>query len=46
LLQIHQQVDDLCLDGHVEGGDRLVQNEERRVERKSTGKPDALALTA
>ncbi len=38
--------DDLCLDGHVEGGYRLVQNEERRVERKSTGKPDALALTA
>ena len=46
LLQIHQQVDDLRLDGDVERRDRLVGDDERRVERERAREADALALAA
>ena len=46
LLQIHQQVDDLCLDGDVQRRDRLVGDDERRVERQCAGEADALTLSS
>ena len=46
LLQIHQQVDDLRLHRHVERGHRLVEDDERRVERKRAGQADPLPLAA
>src|SRR5260221_5010481 len=45
-LQIHQQVDDLRLDRGGEGGERLVANDERGVEREGGRDADALALAA
>src|SRR6266851_1818227 len=46
LLQIHQQVHDLRLHRDVERRDRLVEHEERRVQRERAGEPDALPLAA
>ncbi|MBW8714162.1 MAG: ABC transporter ATP-binding protein, partial [Acidobacteria bacterium] len=46
LLQIHQQIDDLRLHRYIEGGDGLVGDDERRVERQSAGQADALSLAA
>ena len=46
VLQVVQQVDDLRADGHVEGADRLVADDQARVERQRAGDADALALTA
>ena len=46
VLQIHQQVDDLRLDRDVERGDRLVADDQVRVERQRAGDADALALPA
>ena len=45
-LQVFHQVDDLRLDGDVEGRDRLVGNDEARVEDERAGDADALALAA
>ncbi len=44
VLEILEQVDDLGLDGHVEGGNRLVSHDEVRVERERTRQTDPLAL--
>ena len=46
LLQVDQQVDDLRLDVHVERGDRLVGDDEFRLERERARNRDALALPA
>jgi hypothetical protein len=46
LLQIHQQVDHLRLDRHVQRGDRLVRDHERGVQRERSREADALPLTA
>ena len=46
VLQVEEQVEDLRLDRHVERGDRLVGNDELRVDRKRAGDADALALAA
>ena len=44
--QVGQQVEDLGLDRHVERRDRLVADDELRLDRERPGDPDALALAA
>ena len=44
LAQLAQQVDDLLLDGHVQGGGGLVGDDQARVTGQSHGDEDALAL--
>ena len=44
--QAVEQVDDLGLDRHVEGGDRLVGNDDLRLDGEGPGDADALALAA
>src|SRR5699024_4546527 len=44
--QVLEQVDDTGLNGHVEGGDRLVEDLQLRVRERRPGDADALALTA
>ena len=46
LLEVLEQVHDLRLDRDVERRDRLVADEEVRVQRERPGEPDALALAA
>ena len=46
VFQIAQQVQDLRLDGHVEGADRLVANDEFRAQRDRSIDSDALPLSA
>ena len=46
LLQLLEQVDDLRLDRDVERRDRLVADDEVRVERERAREADALALAA
>ncbi len=46
LLQIFQQVDDLCLNRNVERRDRLVADDETGFDRQGAGDADALALAA
>ena len=46
VLQILQQVDDLRLDRHVEGRNRLVADDQLGISRKRPGDADALALAA
>ena len=45
-LQVLEQVDDLRLDRDVERGDRLVADDELRLDRKRARDADALALAA
>ena len=45
-LQVLEQVDDLALDRHVEGGDGLVADKNLRLHGERAGDADALALTA
>ena len=45
-LQVGQQAQDLGLDQHVQGGDRLVEDDDLRLEGEGPGDGDALALTA
>ena len=45
-LQFVQQVHHLRLHGHVEGGDRLVADDELRLQHQRPGDADALALAA
>ena len=45
-LEVGQQIEDLGLDGHVEGGDRLVADEQVGVGHQGPGDADALALAA
>jgi hypothetical protein len=46
LLELHQQIDDLRLDRHVEGRDRLVADDEVWLERQRPGDADSLPLAA
>ncbi len=43
-LQAHQQVEDLALYRHVQGRDRLIADDERRLEREGAGDADTLQL--
>ena len=45
-LQLAQQVEDLGLDRDVEGGDRLVGDDQLRLQRERAGDADPLALAA
>src|SRR5205814_8491674 len=45
-LQVFQQVDDLGLDGDVEGGDRLVADDERRLHGECPRDANPLPLAA
>ena len=45
-LEVAQQVEDLRLDRHVERGDRLVGDDQLRLERERARDADALALAA
>ena len=44
-LEVGQQVQDLGLDGHVEGGDRLVADQQLGLGHEGAGNADPLALT-
>ena len=44
--QLVEQVDDAGLDGHVQGGDRLVKDQEAGFEGQGAGNADALTLPA
>src|SRR5699024_6814105 len=44
--QVLEQVDDTGLDRYVEGGDRLVEDQQLRVRHQCPGDADALALAA
>ena len=46
LLQVAQQVDDLCADRDIERADRFVQDEQLGAERDGACDVDALALAA
>ena len=46
LLQVHEQVENLGLDGDVEGGDGFVGDDDAGVEHEGAGDGDALALAA
>ena len=46
LLEIAEQVDDLCADGDIEGADGFVEDEELGAEGDGAGDVDALALAA
>ena len=45
-LGVHEQVEDLGLDGHVQGGYGFVGHDEFRVHHQGPGQADALALAA
>ena len=45
-LELGQQVDDLRLDGHVQGRDRFVADDDQRIQGQRPGDADALALAA
>ncbi len=45
-LQVLQEVQNLGLHGHVEGGDRLVEDDQLRIQRQGPGDADALPLAA
>lgn len=46
LLKVFEEIDHLGLDGDIQGGDRLIANNEARIERERPGDPNALALAA
>ena len=46
VLQVHQQIDDLRLDRHVQRRHRLVADDQLRTQRQRAGDADALALAA
>ena len=46
LAQVHEQIENLRLDRHVERGHGFVAHQHRRLHRKRTSNADALALTA
>jgi hypothetical protein len=46
ILQASEQIDHLCLDGHIECRYRLVEHEHLRIQRQSARHADPLALTA
>ena len=46
ILQVLQQVQDLCLHGHVERTGRLVTDHQLRIDGKRAGNTDTLSLPA
>ena len=44
VLQVFQQVDHLGLDGYIQGGDRLVGDDNFGLQSQGTGNAKALAL--
>jgi len=46
ILKVHQEIDDLGLDRHIERRHRLVADDQLRVQCERTGNPDALTLPA
>ena len=46
VLQIHQQIDDLRLNRHIQRGHRFVADDQLRIERQRARDADALALAA
>ena len=46
VLQLLEQVDDLCLDRHVQRRDGLVAHDERRIHRQCARDADPLSLAA
>ena len=46
ILQILQKIDDLSLDAHIESADRLIANNETRLDGQGPGNADSLPLTA
>nr|WP_261984436.1 hypothetical protein [Rhodococcus sp. WS3] len=44
ILQVDHEVENACLDGHIEGGNRLISNDKLRLEGKGSSDADALAL--
>ena len=46
ILQIIKHIDDLGLNAHVQSGDRLVADNEFRIDRERAGNADALTLAA
>ena len=46
VLQIHQQVQNLRLNQHVERRNRLVAHDKLRIKRKGAGNADTLATAA
>src|SRR6516225_2415359 len=46
VLQVHQEIDDLRLDRHIERRHRLVADDQLRAQRQGTSDPDTLALPA
>ena len=46
VLEVAEQIEDLRPDRDVERGDRLIEDQERRVEGEGPGDPDPLALAA
>src|SRR5262249_6932970 len=44
--QVHEQVEDLCLDRHIQRGNGFVAHQKFRLYRKRAGNTDALALAA
>ena len=46
LLHFRQQVEDLCLHCHIQGGRRLIRDEQWRIERDGRGDERPLPLTA
>src|SRR5207237_222884 len=46
LLRVHEQIDDLGLDRNVECGNRLVADDEPRLDRQRAGDADPLSLAA
>ncbi|MDT4866202.1 hypothetical protein FQZ97_1010450 [compost metagenome] len=45
-LQLGDQIEDLRLDRHVECGNRLIEDDDRRIEGEGPGDADPLALAA
>ena len=44
LLIILQKIDHLCLNGHIQGGDRLITDDQLRLQHQCTGDTDSLPL--
>jgi hypothetical protein len=44
--QVRQQIEDLSLNGYVEGRDRFIGDKERRVKGQGPGNADALPLSS
>ena len=45
-MQLLQQIDDLRLDRYIQGGDRLVTDDQLRLQCQSPGNADPLPLTS